>query len=226
MLDKDGLAALLNAWAATMAEQKTYLTDLDQAIGDGDHGLNMDRGFRAVAEKVAARPDADLGNMLKQTGMVLLSTVGGAAGPLYGSAFMKAGQVLAGKQNLTLADLTVGLEAGLQAIKQRGKAEAGEKTMIDALEPALQALQALQVHQAEQGAPATACAALTAAATAALKGAEFTRTIRATKGRASYLGERSIGHQDPGATSVYLLLETLRQQICSGMAAEEAGKAG
>lgn len=184
-------------------ENKDFLTDLDREIGDADHGVNMARGFQGVIEKVA-QDDPDIGAVLKKTGMTLLSTVGGASGPLYGTAYMEAGKVLAGKNEITTDDFLAGLDAAIAGIQKRGKAEKGEKTMLDALMPAREAFAAA----AEGGADLKA--SLDAACKAANEGVEFTKTIAATKGRASYLGDRSIGHQDPGATSATITLETIR----------------
>ena len=184
-------------------ENKDFLTDLDREIGDADHGVNMARGFQAVIEKVDPE-DADIGNALKKTGMTLLSTVGGASGPLYGTAYMEAAKVFAGKTEVNGEDFKAALDAAIAGIQKRGHAEKGEKTMLDALMPATDAF-------AEKiGSGASVVEALDAACAAANEGIEFTKTIAATKGRASYLGERSIGHQDPGATSLTMTLETIR----------------
>lgn len=184
-------------------ENKDFLTDLDREIGDADHGVNMARGFTAVVEKVS-QDDTDIGAVLKKTGMTLLSTVGGASGPLYGTAYMEAGKVMAGKTELSAEDMKAVFEAAIAGIQKRGKAEKGEKTMLDALIPAYDA------YSEKIAAGADIVAGLDAACEAANEGIEFTKTIRATKGRASYLGERSIGHQDPGATSATMTLETIR----------------
>ena len=182
---------------------RDFLTDLDREIGDADHGVNMARGFQAVLEKVP-QDDADVGAVLKKTGMTLLSTVGGASGPLYGTAFMEAGKVVAGKDELGPGDFKSMLEAAIAGIQRRGKAVRGEKTMLDALIPALEA------YAGKLDAGADFPEAMREACAAARVGVEFTKTIRATKGRASYLGDRSIGHQDPGATSATLVLEAIR----------------
>ena len=192
----------LSAIADVIEENKDFLTDLDREIGDADHGVNMARGFHAVQEKLP-KDEADIGVMLKKTGMTLLSTVGGASGPLYGTAYMEAGKVLAGKTELTSADFSAALQAAIAGIQKRGKAERGEKTMLDALMPAYETFNA----KTAEGASLTD--ALSAACEEAKKGIEYTKTIRATKGRASYLGDRSIGHQDPGATSATLTLQTI-----------------
>lgn len=208
MLDARGLRELLEAMAERIRQNREWLTELDAAIGDADHGINMDKGFTAVLERV--KEDHDISKMLRDTGMVLLSTVGGASGPLYGTAFLRAAQVVAGKDRIAAADLPAVLEAALAGIKQRGRAERGEKTIVDALEPALDSLRSALEEGRGIG------PALAAAVAAAEEGVAFTKTIRATKGRASYLGERSIGHQDPGATSCYLLLDTLHRYVDGG----------
>jgi len=186
--------------AAAIETNATLLSDLDAAIGDGDHGANMSRGFRAVVKKLETTDSADIGALFKMVGMTLISTVGGASGPLYGGFFLELGKQTVGKQELDAATLASILEAGLGDIKRRGKAELGDKTMVDALTPAVAAMKAA-------GNDITV-ATRTAAATAR-DAAEKTKPLLARKGRASYLGERSIGHQDPGATSTALLLEAL-----------------
>ncbi len=200
-VESAAMLAWLQRSASRLHEQRTYLTDLDAAIGDADHGANMDRGFTAVMAKLQAEgAPADVGAILKTVGATLVSTVGGASGPLYGTAFLRAGMALAGKTALEPGDIEEGLQAALEGIKARGKAQRGEKTMIDALEPAVQA------YSAALASGQDAKAALAAAADAAEEGMRATIPLLATKGRASYLGERSVGHQDPGATSCALLL--------------------
>jgi len=196
---------MIRAIGQTLEGNKAFLTELDSAIGDADHGINMAKGFRAVEEKVAGVAGKDAGTILKTVGMTLVSTVGGAAGPLYGTAFMRAGTAVAGKDSLTAADLVQALGAAVEGVKQRGKAGRGDKTMVDALEPAYEAI------QKEVAAGKDAAAALAAGVAAAAAGVEYTKGIIARKGRASYLGERSIGHQDPGATSSYLILKTMAE---------------
>lgn len=198
--DRACVLAWLRRSADVLREQRVYLSDLDSAIGDADHGINMDRGFTAVMDKLPGVAEADVGTILKTVGTTLVSTVGGASGPLYGTAFLRAGTALAGKQELQPADVLAGLEAALEGIQARGRAQRGEKTMVDALAPAVDALRAALAGG--QG----LSDALRAAADAAEQGAADTIPMLATKGRASYLGERSIGHQDPGATSMSLLL--------------------
>lgn len=182
---------------------KDFLTDLDREIGDADHGVNMARGFTEVLAQLP-QDEEDMGKVLKKVGMVLLSKVGGASGPLYGTAYMKAAAVVAGKTSITLEDGKKMLEEVIGGIKMRGKAVRGEKTMLDALEPALEAL----TKGIENGDDTKTC--LDAMCEAAREGVEYTKTIAATKGRASYLGDRSIGHQDPGATSSTITLESIR----------------
>ena len=196
--------------AVDIAEQRDYLVDLDRAIGDGDHGENMDRGFKAAVEALGQAEPASVAEVLKTVAKTLMSTVGGAAGPLYGTAFLRASKA-AGDGELDAAGVAAIIEGALGGIQARGKATTGEKTMVDAWTPALDAARAA----AESGADAVAT--LQAAATAAEAGAAATEPLRATKGRASYLGERSIGHLDPGAVSTSLILRA---------AARAAGEVG
>ena len=198
---RDDVLGWIKAVAQMISENSVYLTELDSAIGDADHGANMDRGFKAVIKKMPEISDKDIGTIFKTVGMTLISTVGGAGGPLYGTLFLQAGMKTTGKMELSLADWTEAVDAALSGIIMRGKAEVGDKTMVDALTPALDALkQSLQenlpIHEA-----------LEASAEAAKKGMEGTIPLVARKGRASYLGERSAGHQDPGATSSYMMLK-------------------
>jgi len=181
-----------------LAEHRMELIDLDRAIGDGDHGENMDRGFKAVVAKLDEGGIADVQGVLKLVASTLMSKVGGAAGPLYGTAFLRAAKSSDG--DLDSQGVVAMIEGALDGIVSRGKATTGEKTMVDAWTPALEAAKAAAASGAS---PA---ATLRAAADAAAKGAEATIPLQATKGRASYLGERSIGHQDPGATSTAYIL--------------------
>ncbi len=197
----------LRVYADTIAEHKVELTELDSAIGDADHGTNMDRGMRAVIAKLDGAAPADVGAVLKTAGMTLISTVGGSGGPLYGTLFMQAGNALAGVTELTGEVLAGALEAGVAGVGKIGKSTTGEKTMLDALVPATEAFRGAVDGGASLG------DALAAAADAARQGMEATIPMLATKGRASYLGERSIGHQDPGATSSHLLLRTLAETL-------------
>ena len=184
------------------AQNRQWLTELDSAIGDADHGANMDRGFTAVLAELQASPPQDVGAALKAVAMTLIRTVGGASGPLYGTFFLRASSACAGKTTLQAYDLVRVFQAGIEGVQQRGKAELGDKTMVDALLPALEAM-----HKALGNASSLA-EILQQAVAAADLGMRGTIPLRARKGRASYLGDRSIGHQDPGATSTYLLLET------------------
>ncbi len=201
-IHRDQIVAWLKAYAELLAEKKEYLTELDAAIGDADHGANMDRGFQAVMKKLDEMSNQDIGTIFKTAGMTLLSTVGGAGGPLYATFFLQAGMKTTGKMELSLAEWSAALEAAVNGVKMRGKAELGDKTMIDALVPAVQALKTAQ----ENGTPLSE--ALQQCAHAAEEGMKATIPLVARKGRASYLGERSAGHQDPGATSSYYLLQT------------------
>jgi phosphoenolpyruvate---glycerone phosphotransferase subunit DhaL len=190
----------IRRFAAEVGEHRMELVRLDTAIGDGDHGTNMDRGMKKAVEKIDGLEGDDIGAMLKAVGMALVSTVGGAAGPLYGTLFMQMGSAAGGKTELDVAGWTAALEAGIKGVQARGKAVAEDKTMVDALLPALTALQSAD--------GADEAAALTASADAAEEGMKATIPLVARKGRASYLGERSAGHQDPGATSTHMLLRT------------------
>ncbi|ADH61474.1 dihydroxyacetone kinase, L subunit [Thermoanaerobacter mathranii subsp. mathranii str. A3] len=203
VITKNDVLKIVDKIVEVIKENKEYLTELDAAIGDADHGINLDRGFDAVKQKLTTLPETtDIGTILRTIGMTLVSTVGGASGPLYGTAFMRAGQVVQGKNELSEEDIVKIFEAALDGIKQRGKAEAGDKTMIDSIEPAYKALkESLENNIALPE-------ALNRAANAAKEGMEYTKNISARKGRASYLGERSIGHLDPGATSAYLMIKT------------------
>jgi dihydroxyacetone kinase-like protein len=195
----------LNRSAEVLKENREYLTELDAAIGDADHGINMDRGFQAILKKVPAVKDKDAGTILKTAGMALVTSVGGAGGPLYGTAFMQAGMAVAGKDELTAEDILAALEAALKGVMTRGRSQPGEKTMIEAIAPAVKAM------QEALGNGAGTLKALEQATAAAEQGMKDTIPMLATKGRASYLGERSIGHQDPGATSSYLLIRTMAE---------------
>jgi dihydroxyacetone kinase-like protein len=199
----DQVVAWLKTFAATIAENKQYLTELDSAIGDADHGINMDRGFQAVLGKLDAAPPGDIGALLKTVGMTLVSTVGGAGGPLYGTLFLQLGVATAGKGEITVDDWSAALEAAVSGVRSRGKAELGDKTMLDALIPARDAYAAAVAEGADMA------SALRRSADAAAEGMTATIPLVARKGRASYLGERSAGHQDPGATSSTLLLRTV-----------------
>ena len=195
--------------AQVLHENSAFLTQLDSAIGDADHGSNMDRGFSAVSTKISGMQEADIGTLLKTVGTTLVSTVGGASGPLYGTAFLRAGMATAGKQRLESTEIVAMLEAAVEGIKTRGKAQAGEKTMLDAFIPALEAGKQAQLEQVP------VAELLRRMASSAEGGMKATIDLLATKGRASYLGERSIGHQDPGATSSWLILQALADIVAS-----------
>jgi len=201
-LGHDDILRWIRAFAAEVEANKEQLTQLDSAIGDGDHGINMQRGMSAVLGKVdATGEESDIGALLKTVGMTLVSTVGGAGGPLYGTLFMQMGMAVSGKEELSSDDWAAALEAAVTGVQARGKAEPGDKTMIDALIPGRDALKAALAEGA------TFEDALRQSADAADQGMRDTVPLVARKGRASYLGERSAGHQDPGATSSHLLLE-------------------
>jgi phosphoenolpyruvate---glycerone phosphotransferase subunit DhaL len=198
----DQVVQFVRAFAKVMSENREYLTGLDSAIGDADHGINMDRGMTAALAKLDGVAEADVGNLFKTVGMTLVSTVGGAGGPLYGTLFLQMGMAVAGKQELSSQDWAEALTKGLDGVVMRGKAEPGDKTMVDALAPARDALKEALEEGASFG------DALRRSAVAAEEGMKATIPLVARKGRASYLGERSAGHQDPGATSSFLLLQT------------------
>lgn len=199
-LGKDWAIAWIEGCVKTVSEHREELIELDRAIGDGDHGENLDRGFTAVKSKLSSADVSNSGDVLKLVATTLMSTVGGASGPLLGTAFLRASKEVTA-DNLGPRDVVAMVEAGLAGIQARGKADEGEKTMVDAWAPAVRAAE----KAAKDGlAPE---AVLRAAADAAQAGAVATGPLKATKGRASYLGERSIGHRDPGATSSAYLLE-------------------
>ena len=199
---KNNVLEWIRAYAEVIAENKDYLTELDSAIGDADHGANMHRGFKAVLDKLPDNEDKDIGKILMGVGMALLSKVGGAGGPLYSTVFIQMGKSIDGKTEFDLADWANALEAATEGVVRLGKASPGDKTMVDALTPAVEALK----EASEQG--LTLGEGLEKSAKAAEEGMIATIPLVARKGRASYLGERSAGHQDPGATSTFLLLDT------------------
>jgi dihydroxyacetone kinase-like protein len=202
--------AWIGDFATTIGEHRQELVRLDTAIGDADHGTNMDRGMRAAVEKLDATDGDDIGALLKTVGMTLVSKVGGAAGPLYGTLFLQMGMASSGRSELDLAGWTDALEAGVKGVQTRGKAELEDKTMIDALVPAVDALRAAAGDGAVLG------DALSRSADAAEQGMLATIPLEARRGRASYLGPRSVGHQDPGATSSHLLLRTAARRFGGG----------
>ncbi len=203
MVTKEQIVRWLELTTEVLTENKDYLTQLDADIGDADHGTNMDRGFRKVAEKLPTVADKDIGNILKTVGMTLISSVGGASGPLYGTFFQRGGMAADAKEELSDEDLVVMLQGAVDGVQARGRAQPGDKTMMDALLPAMAALKASVADgKGSLGAMEDAVAA-------AEQGMKDTIPQQARKGRASYLGERSIGHQDPGATSSHLILNAL-----------------
>ena len=203
MTDTAKTIEVLKNIASAISDQAAYLTELDAAIGDNDHGINLNRGFEKVVEKLPSLSEKDIGTIFRQVGMTLVSTVGGSSGPLYGQAFINAGKAMAGKTTLSLEDSVVILQEAIAGVQLRGKAVEKEKTMLDAMFPALRAMK----EEFERGSDTKAV--LSAGAAAAKEGVEFTKTIIATKGRASYLGERSLGHADPGAASFTVLLDAV-----------------
>jgi dihydroxyacetone kinase-like protein len=207
--------AVLDRWirgfALLVAENKELLTDLDAAIGDGDHGANMDRGMRAVVAAFDVTTPAAPSALFNKVGMTLVSTVGGASGPLFGTFFLRAGASFRDAAEVSLAQLAVALRAGLDGIVVRGKAEAGDKTIFDALAPAVDALDTAVAEGVDLA------DALKLALVAAESGRDATTPMLARKGRASYLGERSIGHQDPGATTVALLMAAATRAVSPGV---------
>ena len=182
-------------------QQKQYLTELDQAIGDGDHGLNTARGFQEVVEKIASVNYEDLGSLFKDVSMTLIAKVGGASGPLYGTAFLKMSLALNGKKEADDKELVAALEAALDGIKARGKANVGEKTMVDVWEPVIELLREKGSMRAKE------------AALLAKEKMEHTKELEAKKGRAAYLGKRSVGHIDPGSASSYFLFAALAEAL-------------
>ena len=198
----------LETLADRLHERRDELTQLDSAIGDADHGINMDRGFSAVRAKLDELANGDLGAFAKGVGMTLISTVGGASGPLYGTFFLRLATAFGERASTTPEELGTALRAGLDGVCQRGKAELGDKTMVDAMAPAVDAYEAA----AGDGIGP----ALAAAASASAEGRDRVTPLVARKGRASYLGERAANHQDPGATSTTILFESLRDAVAAG----------
>ncbi|MDR8534342.1 dihydroxyacetone kinase subunit DhaL [Serratia nevei] len=204
-LTKQQVVDWLMRCGEVFSRERDFLTRLDTEIGDADHGLNMNRGFNKVVEKLPSVADKDIGFILKNTGMTLLSSVGGASGPLFGTFFIRAAQAANAKQSLDLAELQQMMQEGVEGVVMRGKAEPGDKTMCDAWWPVVESLG----QSAQQN--LSVAEALQRAADSAERAVESTITMQARKGRASYLGERSIDHQDPGATSVMLMMKTLAE---------------
>ena len=206
-MNTEKLIAIIHKIAKKIEEERDVLTELDNVIGDGDHGINLARGFKEVEKKLDTLVTKEPGEVLKSIGMILVSTVGGASGPLYGTGFIKMGMALKGKEEITVYDFLDGFRQAIEGIQMRGKATKGEKTMLDAMIPAIEAMQV----KVDTGADIKEVFA--EGVKAAKEGIEYTKTIVATKGRASYLGERSIGHQDPGATSFTMMLETIGNEV-------------
>ena len=201
VVTKEHIVAWLEDLSEVFQQNQDFLTQLDREIGDADHGLNMNRGFRKVIERLPTVADKDIGTILKTTGMTLLSSIGGASGPLYGTFFIRAASSVMAKEELTLEDVTVMLTDACEGVQKRGKAVIGDKTMIDAMAPMVESLKQSQSMSLQQ--------ALELALQATEDGMKDTIPLVAKKGRASYLGERSAGHQDPGATSTYLIVNSL-----------------
>lgn len=209
MITQAQIIQWLQSVAVVIEENKDYLTELDAAIGDADHGINLHRGFQKVLAQLPNVADKDIGTVLKTVSMTLISAVGGASGPLYGTLFLRASAAVAGKHELTNQDLVAFFQAAVDGVVQRGNAQLGDKTMLDALLPASEAFK-----QAVASGDET-IAALEKAVAAAETGKQNTIPLVAKKGRASYLAERSAGHLDPGATSLYLILNALLVQLQS-----------
>jgi dihydroxyacetone kinase-like protein len=207
MVTRDQIVQWLRNVSEILEEQKERLGRLDAAIGDGDHGINMSRGFRKVADVLSGSEDKDIGVILKATGLALISSVGGASGPLYGTLFLRAAQTARDKHNLNAEEVGALLRAGLDGVIQRGKAILGDKTMVDALNPAVETYTRSLDEGTDLG------EALKLAADAAERGMKETIPLIARRGRASYLGERSRGHQDPGATSSCLIIKALHAVV-------------
>jgi phosphoenolpyruvate---glycerone phosphotransferase subunit DhaL len=199
---------IVKEMAAAMEENRRLLTKLDSEIGDGDHGSNMHRGFQAALERLDGADSASPADALKAVSMALISKVGGAAGPLYGTAFLRASTALQNKDEVSAGDAADALEAALGGVRQRGKAEVGDKTIVDALEPAAEA-----AKEAASSVDSSVAEVFRAAAQAAEEGSESTIPLTARRGRASYLGPRAAGHEDPGARSTYLLLDAAARAL-------------
>jgi dihydroxyacetone kinase-like protein len=208
-MDAQTVTAWMNEIAASVRAERDYLVQLDAAIGDGDHGINLNRGFDAVTLALTTEPDGTPGKLLILSGKTLISTVGGASGPLWGSALRKAGRALGDGPTFDLSQLVDAMAAALASVKDLGAAVPGDKTMVDALEPAVDAMREGLARGASSG------EMLRSAAEAAEKGMRATIPMQARKGRASYLGERSIGHQDPGATSTAMIIRALERTVAS-----------
>jgi len=209
MITKQHIIDWIEDCAAIFTEKRAYLTELDSPIGDADHGTNMARGFAKAKEKLPSVADTDIGNILKTMGMTLISSIGGASGPLFGTFFMRAGMAVPSKHELDAEDLQNMLEAGLEGLVQRGRAEIGEKTMVDAIHPAVVVAKTAVAKGCDMA------TTLSLVLEAAEKGVQATIPMIARKGRASYRGEQSAGHQDPGATSMYFIFRALFDVVTS-----------
>jgi dihydroxyacetone kinase-like protein len=209
-MDLAQLIAWIREYARVIGENAQFLTDLDAAIGDADHGINMERGMTAVISVLDEAPPADMSALCKQVGMTLVKSVGGASGPLYGTFFLRMAGALGADQSVDGADFAKALRAGVEGVVQRGRAEAGDKTMFDALAPALDALDAALASGS------SLAVALADATAAAENGRDATESMVARKGRASYLGQRSVGHVDPGATSAAMLIAAAASAYATG----------
>jgi phosphoenolpyruvate---glycerone phosphotransferase subunit DhaL len=209
-MDLAQLTAWIREYARVIGENAQYLTDLDAAIGDADHGINMERGMSAVLAALDEAAPVDMSALCKQVGMTLVKSVGGASGPLYGTFFLRMAGALGTDDSVDAADFAKALRAGVEGVVQRGRAEAGDKTMFDALAPALDALDAALSSGGDLA------VGLADATVAAEKGRDATESMVARKGRASYLGQRSVGHVDPGATSAAMLIAAAASAFATG----------
>jgi dihydroxyacetone kinase-like protein len=205
-VQKDDVLRWFSTLHKVFADNRQQLTEMDQAVGDGDFGISMDRGFTAVDAELSANPPADIKGVFQKTATVLIKTMGGSSGPLLGTLFLRAGETCAGKSELGPADVVLMFKAGVDGMQQRGKAAVGDKTMMDALIPAVEAMQ--RASDAGSDLPAI----LDQGVAAAHAGAEATKTMQARKGRASYIGDRSVGHPDPGAVAAHLLFEAAARE--------------
>ena len=209
-MDLAQLTTWIREYARVIGENAQFLTDLDAAIGDADHGINMDRGMTAVLAALDEATPADMSALCKEVGMTLVKSVGGASGPLYGTFFLRMAGALGADENVDAADFAKALRAGVEGVVQRGRAEAGDKTMFDALAPGLDALDSALASGGDLA------VALADATVAAEKGRDATESMVARKGRASYLGQRSVGHVDPGATSAAMLIAAAASAFATG----------
>ncbi len=207
MVNKEQIIQWLQKVATVLEQNKDYLTELDAAIGDADHGINMNRGFQKVLTQLPTVTNKDIGSIFKTVSMTLISTIGGASGPLYGTLFLRASAVVTGKSELTSEDMAKVFAAAVEGVVQRGKANLGDKTMLDTLSPAANTFTEAVANDS------SFLDSLKQAVDAAESGMKNTIPMLAKKGRASYLGDRSIGHQDPGATSIYLILKALLEVV-------------